>query len=125
METTIVNVKTDEYDIYIGRENKSICESASRFANPFHITPSRNRTQTIEQYRLWFYRVLEKSCTFREQVEALRGKRLGCWCKPLPCHGDVIIEYLQSTEKVDLKFVEDVKSLVNENKDTELVLSRL
>ena len=22
----------------------------------------------------------------------LKGKRLGCWCKPLPCHGDVLAE---------------------------------
>jgi len=27
-------------------------------------------------------------------LEPLRGKRLGCWCKPLPCHGDVIVELL-------------------------------
>jgi hypothetical protein len=23
-------------------------------------------------------------------VLALRGKRLGCLCKPAPCHGDII-----------------------------------
>ena len=22
----------------------------------------------------------------------LKGKILGCWCKPLPCHGDIIIK---------------------------------
>jgi hypothetical protein len=22
----------------------------------------------------------------------LRGKKLGCWCKPGPCHGDVLAE---------------------------------
>lgn len=33
----------------------------------------------------------------------LRGKILGCWCKPLDCHGDVLIlvadESAQETEK--------------------------
>jgi len=22
----------------------------------------------------------------------LKGKRLGCWCAPLPCHGDILRE---------------------------------
>ena len=22
----------------------------------------------------------------------LKGKTLGCWCKPYPCHGDVLAE---------------------------------
>jgi hypothetical protein len=22
----------------------------------------------------------------------LKDKTLGCWCKPLPCHGDVLVE---------------------------------
>jgi hypothetical protein len=30
----------------------------------------------------------------RPSIEPLRGKTLGCWCKPLPCHGDVIVELL-------------------------------
>ncbi len=24
----------------------------------------------------------------------LAGKRLGCYCKPLPCHGDVLLKLL-------------------------------
>lgn len=29
-------------------------------------------------------------------LESLRGHRLACWCAPLPCHGDVILEWLDS-----------------------------
>jgi hypothetical protein len=28
--------------------------------------------------------------------DELQGKTLGCWCKPLACHGDVIVEILES-----------------------------
>jgi hypothetical protein len=28
----------------------------------------------------------------------LRGKTLGCFCKPHPCHGDIIAAYLDSLE---------------------------
>ena len=33
---------------------------------------------------------------------SLRGKKLGCWCKPDPCHGDVIIDYLNNLTYSDL-----------------------
>ena len=31
----------------------------------------------------------------RPSLEPLRGKVLGCYCKPLACHGDVIVELLE------------------------------
>jgi hypothetical protein len=43
----------------------------------------------IEKYRIWL----------KERIEAreldpreLRGCDLGCWCAPLPCHADVLLE---------------------------------
>jgi hypothetical protein len=36
------------------------------------------------------------------EIPSLAGKTLGCWCKPNPCHGDVLVklvsEYLQTEE---------------------------
>ena len=29
-------------------------------------------------------------------LSELRGKRLGCWCKPERCHGNVLIELLNT-----------------------------
>lgn len=26
------------------------------------------------------------------RLPELAGKRLGCWCKPAPCHGDILVE---------------------------------
>ena len=26
-----------------------------------------------------------------EKLAALKGKRLGCWCAPGPCHGEVLV----------------------------------
>jgi hypothetical protein len=37
--------------------------------------------------------------TFRRYVEGLRGKRLGCHCKPLDCHLDVVVAYLEGEPK--------------------------
>ena len=37
---------------------------------------------------------------FATRVKGLRGKQLGCFCKPKACHGDVIVEYLENIMKV-------------------------
>ena len=39
---------------------------------------------------------MESDPEFRAKVLALRGKRLGCWCAPAPCHCDIIAAYLDA-----------------------------
>lgn len=76
----VVNAKTEEYDLMIDR--------SSEWGNPFIITKTRNRWQVIEDYRDW----LSKQTSLLKKIPTLAGKRLGCHCKPLACHGDVIVE---------------------------------
>jgi hypothetical protein len=92
MMTTVVNIKrTKRYDLYIGR--------GSPWGNPFVIGKDGTRDDVIDRYRAWFYNKL-KDTKFRDSVHLLRGKRLGCYCKPLKCHGDVIVEYLENMHKL-------------------------
>jgi hypothetical protein len=28
-----------------------------------------------------------------ESLSELKGKTLGCWCKPKSCHGDILLRY--------------------------------
>ena len=87
MPTTIVNIKKHKCDVYIGR--------GSPFGNPFRIGDHGDREQVLAKYRTYFKRRLTDQ-SFRDKVLSLKGKVLGCWCKPLLCHGDVIVEYLES-----------------------------
>ena len=32
-------------------------------------------------------------------IGELEGKVLGCWCKPLGCHGDVLVEVLECSRR--------------------------
>ena len=32
----------------------------------------------------------------QKELEKLRGKNLGCWCKPEGCHGDIILSFLEN-----------------------------
>ena len=84
--SAVVNLRKDRFDVYIGR--------GSIFGNPFRIGEDGSRDQVIAKYRVWFYEKLTTDAIFRAKVEALKDKRLGCYCKPLACHGDVIVAFL-------------------------------
>jgi hypothetical protein len=85
--TTLANIhKGEKYDVYIGRP--------SPFGNPYKIGKGQTREEVIAAYEVYFKVKIEKNFMFKRQVEALRGKVLGCYCKPAPCHGDVIVKWL-------------------------------
>ena len=90
-DTRVVHCNKELYDIYIGRP--------SIWGNPFtHIKDKttkaqfivKSREEAIQKYREWIVTQPE----LMQQIESLRGKVLGCWCKKLPCHGDVLVEIL-------------------------------
>ena len=70
--------------IYIGR--------GSKWGNPFVIGPDGNRADVIEKYRTWAeYKMMTES----GWLDNLQGRDgLVCYCAPLPCHGDVLMELL-------------------------------
>jgi hypothetical protein len=82
-KTTVVNLKHNDYDVFIGRP--------SIWSNPFRIGIHGDRNEVIEKFR-----ELIKSQPHLIELarEMLKGKVLGCFCKPLPCHGDIWCELL-------------------------------
>ena len=101
--TKAVNIYTSDYDVYIGRAGKG---RYGYFGNPFRLRASETRGETIERYRKYFYDRLETDPEFKRRVYELKDKVLGCFCKPYPCHGDVIAEYLNivSGRRILMKF---------------------
>jgi len=89
--TTVVNIRRDNYDIYIGRANPAWRLPESPFANKFVIGRDGDRAEVIAKYRAW----IATQPHLLAMLEDLRGKRLGCWCKPADCHGDVLVELLE------------------------------
>jgi len=81
MATTVVNYKVNkDYDVCIMRPSK--------WGNPFKIGEDGTRDEVIAKYRKYFLQTPELMSSLHE----IRGKRLGCCCKPYPCHGDVLAE---------------------------------
>lgn len=78
MPTTVVHLNKDHYDVRIDRESK--------WGNPFHIGKDGTRSEVIDKYRRW----LHLQPQLMGSLSELKDKRLGCWCKPKACHGDVL-----------------------------------
>ena len=53
------------------------------------------REEVIEKFRDW----IKDQDLLMQEIESLRGKTLGCWCSPQPCHGDVIVKILEETNE--------------------------
>ena len=85
--TRVVNLKHEPYDVYIGRPGP--------FGNPYTHLPSSihgveyvgTRAEAIQKFETW----ARSNPEFVARVKReLKGKVLGCFCKPQPCHGDVL-----------------------------------
>ena len=64
------------------------------FGNPFRLIADGTRDEVVDKYRAWFADRI-RDPVFRHQVEGLRNATaLVCFCAPLRCHADVIVEYL-------------------------------
>jgi len=87
-KTTVINIRSGaEYDILIA--------APSIYANPFHISKSLSREACIKLFKKDFDIKIKKNKQFRQAVMDLKGQRLGCYCKPLKCHGDVYVKWLE------------------------------
>lgn len=80
----VVNLKDERCDIKIDRTTK--------WGNPYRISKTLSRQRAIELYRLWLAEEILAGRITRQDFIALKGKRLGCWCKPLSCHGDILVD---------------------------------
>lgn len=82
--TKVVHCKRDEFDVYIGR--------GSKWGNPYIIGRDGTREEVIDKYRK--YMVMRRKNLLND-LEELEGKRLGCWCAPRACHGDVLVTLIE------------------------------
>lgn len=106
LKTQVINVKkqnllllgkkdfqeclNDPNFVYIGRRVVYVNGTfESKWRNPF---PAKffGRDECIEAYRQYIISKPE----LLQDLHELKGKVLGCWCKPDKCHGDVLIELI-------------------------------
>lgn len=80
----VYNTRHKDYPkdaVYIGRPSK--------WGNPYRVGKDISQEEAVELYRIY----LSNSPKLAEAAKKeLAGKDLRCWCKPLACHGDVLLE---------------------------------
>lgn len=103
MKTTVVNIKHDKYDVRIDR--------TTPFGNPIRMGrrrgkgPTRSRDAVIAEHKHWLRQWWKYGKEIKigrfsnkwqvEHLHLLKGKRIGCFCTPMPCHGDNYVELLE------------------------------
>ncbi len=101
--TTVVNIYKNKYDVYCGRAGKG---KTGYFGNPFTLKSGDLPGSTLIKYEEYFYNRIANDREFCRSVLELRHKILGCFCKPKPCHCDIIAELLNNnTDEEILKRV--------------------
>lgn len=84
------NVPTDA--VYVGRPTV--------WGNPFtHLAHGKGIKVATREEAIRLYRdeVIGKNCLTMDEIrQHLRGKDLVCWCAPLPCHADILLEIANS-----------------------------
>jgi hypothetical protein len=85
----VVNLRKEPYDVYIGR--------GSIYGNPFIIGKDGNREDVIRKYVEW----MVNQQALLAALPELKGKVLGCYCKPAACHGDVLVEMVKILERIE------------------------
>ena len=95
IEPRVVHCKKDPFDVYIGR--------GSVWGNPYshkegtlaeHVVSSRSEAiKKYEEYLLTNEELMGR-------LHELKGKTLGCWCSPKPCHGAILLKYANGPSRL-------------------------
>jgi hypothetical protein len=94
----IVHCMRSDYDVYIGRGKDPNTQAWGEWGNRFSHLDSASPTvvkvhsveEAIEAYRQELWQRIRGGKLSLEKLAALKGQRLGCWCAPGPCHGEVL-----------------------------------
>lgn len=96
--TCVVNARTDEFDVYIGRAvigaRNSCMTGNSPYLCPFQAPGEPLTPEQLECFHAAMVkRLTAPAPKWRTWLRRIQGLRLGCWCKPAICHGDLLAEF--------------------------------
>lgn len=68
--------------VYIGRGGK--------WGNPFRIGTDGDRNEVCDKHKRWLWQQIKAGAITLEELAALDGKDLVCFCAPARCHGHTL-----------------------------------
>jgi hypothetical protein len=93
--TRAVNLRRDEFDIYVGRKGHGYL---GYYGNPF-VRGNAGRGEALKLFVPWFARRVLEDREFLVSVLELRDLRLACFCVPAPCHAQVYVDFIENFPK--------------------------
>jgi hypothetical protein len=90
--TTVVKVnrRNPNFTVYIGRQWAGL--EQSKWHNPYHLYQYNNDRELVLKKYEHYVRVHPE---LMKALPELVDQVLGCWCKPLSCHGDVLAKLVE------------------------------
>ncbi len=91
----------DSDNVYVGRggvvfiDGERFPKENSPFCNPYKIGKDGSRDEVLVKYKEYIKTKLT-SPDFANKLKGLKGKNLGCWCFPEPCHANILLELLKN-----------------------------
>jgi hypothetical protein len=89
----VVHCDKEPYDVYIGRPSKW-GNNYSHKEGTLAKFKVNSRQEALEKYE----NDIRQNKELMNSLHELKDKVLGCWCKPSPCHGDILIKLLKEKE---------------------------
>jgi len=87
-----INKARNNFTHYIGRDWAGFAQSPLH--NPFHVGKDGDREEVLLKFIDYWYAPEQRRLRRMAMIMIPDGSILGCWCKPLQCHGDIIAGYL-------------------------------
>lgn len=89
------------FDVYGGRPpgggdpSKVPVGQYGWLGNPFKVI-GENRDEAIKRFKVYFWKRINSDDVYRKAILDLKDKKVACFCKPKPCHLDVIDEWFKA-----------------------------
>lgn len=112
MGTRVVHCKREKYDVYIGRGGTHPGDQGSKWGNPFTFKEGTlakfvvPKDEVLPRYEAW----LKEQPELMAALPELKGKTLGCWCKPIKgfngkvlCHGQILAALAEGCRPEDIE----------------------
>ncbi|MCY4431938.1 MAG: DUF4326 domain-containing protein [Rhodospirillales bacterium] len=86
--TDVINIRHDRS--VLNDPDVVRIDRATTWGNPYVVGKDGSRAEVIGKYRARLWRDIRAGRIGLDELAALDGKCLACWCAPEPCHGDVL-----------------------------------
>lgn len=98
------SLKTPGYkSLYIGRgQTRDNRMENAYLGNPFKLNPNETRGSTLQKFKQWAWKEYNTNKTYKDKLDTIAERiingeniELVCFCKPNPCHGDILKDFIE------------------------------